>query len=275
MQMLLKDGKKLAFTLSYDDSTIHNNRFLEIINKYGLKCTFNLNSQKLVDEYEKDGTLFDGTLTLDEAKALYLGNGHEIAAHCLTHPWIADLSKPEIIREVSEDRRNLEKLFGVIVRGMAYPFGCCNAKTVEVLENCGIVYSRTTAATHKFDFPENPLLLDPTCHHEDERLFDLAKDFAQGPVRWGRCKLFYLWGHSFEFARNDNWQKLESFCEYISGRDDVWYATNIEIYDYVAAFERLNVSYDKSLVHNPSAVTVWFSEGGNVYKVGAGETAAL
>lgn len=275
MQMLLKDGKKLAFTLSYDDTTVSNNRFLEIINRYGLKCTFNLNSKRLVDQLEADGKIFDGTLTVGEAKKLYLGNGHEIAAHCLTHPWIADLPKPEMIYEVTEDRKNLEGIFDVIVRGMAYPYGCFNDKTVDALQSSGIVYSRTTLATRKFDFPENWLTLHPTCHHEDANLFDIAKSFVEDSPKWGRCKLFYLWGHSFEFDRNNNWERLEKICEYISGRDNVWYATNIEIYDYVKAYERLEVSYDKTLVHNPSAITVWFTEGGKAYEIKPGESIVL
>ena len=39
------NGKNKAFTFSFDDGVLQDIRFIELINKYGLKCTFNLNSE--------------------------------------------------------------------------------------------------------------------------------------------------------------------------------------------------------------------------------------
>ena len=41
------NGKKKAITFSYDDGVTQDIRFIELLNKYGLKCTFNLNSDLL------------------------------------------------------------------------------------------------------------------------------------------------------------------------------------------------------------------------------------
>lgn len=41
------DGKKKAITFSFDDGVTQDIRMIEILNKYGLKCTFNLNSEFL------------------------------------------------------------------------------------------------------------------------------------------------------------------------------------------------------------------------------------
>ena len=48
--MRFPNGKLKALTLSYDDGVEQDIKFVEILNKYGLKCTFNLNSGKYAPE---------------------------------------------------------------------------------------------------------------------------------------------------------------------------------------------------------------------------------
>ena len=43
----------------------------------------------------------------------------------------------------------------------------------------------------------------------------------------------------------------------ISGQDDIWYATNIEIVDYNDVFNRLQFAADNSFVYNPSVASAW------------------
>ena len=87
--------------------------------------------------------------------------------------------------------------------------------------------------------------------------------------------MFYLWGHSHEFHHDNNWNVMENFADAVGGCEDIWYATNIEIYDYVKAFESLQSNCDNSVVYNPSALTVWFEVDGEVLSIGAGETVNL
>lgn len=270
MQMRLKDGKEKVVTLSYDDGSIHDLRLIEIMNAYGIKGTFNINSSS-VNSASAD-SVDRRNVTWDEINRYYIEAGHEVAVHGLTHPWIADLSEQEILYEVTEDRKAIEANTGTIARGMAYPFGCFNDKTVNALKTAGIVYSRTTIPTAGFSFPDDWLRLPATCHHNEPRLSELADRFLNEPIKWNRPAMFYLWGHSFEFDRNDNWEIIENFCKQVSGRDDVWYATNIEIYDYVQAYKNLQVSYDGNTVHNPSAVSVWVNTHGNTVEIQSGET---
>lgn len=82
--------------------------------------------------------------------------------------------------------------------------------------------------------------------------------------------LFYLWGHSYEFEANDNWNVIEKFAEYVGNREDIWYATNIDIYNYVQAWKRLEFSSDGRRVYNPSATEVWFEKDGRMYSVKPG-----
>ena len=144
------------------------------------------------------------------------------------------------------------------------------------MKKCGICYCRTTKSTEEFKFPTEWLTLHPTCHHKNPRLMELAEKFVTGRCRRA-CDnwMFYLWGHNYEFDHNDNWDIIEKFAEYTGGREDIWYATNIEIYDYVKAYENLQTSVDKRIVYNPSAIDVWVYINNDTYVVKAGETICL
>ena len=78
-----------------------------------------------------------------------------------------------------------------------------------------------------------------------------------------------------EFHNDNNWEVIEEFAEYIGGRDNIWYATNIEIYDYVTAYRRLERSYDDTIIHNPSVIDVWVEINDNTYCIKGGETITL
>lgn len=273
MFMKLKDGKSKVLTLSYDDAVVQDIRLIGLMNKHGLKGTFNINTGCYFPEDKERKPSSHMRMRLSEAMDLYIGSGQEVAVHALTHPYLERMKPADVMYEILEDRKNIEKQYGTLARGMAYPYGTYNDAVVEVLGLSGICYSRTTKSTEKFGFPENWLTLHPTCHHNHPKLMELARNFAEGKALNAQvCQMFYLWGHSYEFDNNDNWNVIEEFAEYMGGREDIWYATNIEIYDYVKAYERLQVSVDHRIVHNPSDIDVWFWEKGETYCVKAGQT---
>lgn len=210
-----------------------------------------------------------------EALELYKDSGHEVAVHALTHLFLERISGAELINEIVEDRKNIERDYKTIARGMAYPFGTYSDGVIETLKSCGICYSRTTKATESFNFPKNWLELNPTCHHRDAKLMSLAKQFVEEEPGNNQCWMFYLWGHSYEFDNNDNWEVIEEFASYTGEKNDIWYATNIEIYDYVKAFESLQISFDKKIIHNPSVTDVWVCENGKTFVIKGGETVFL
>lgn len=259
-------GKPKALTLSYDDGVEQDVRLMALMKKHGLKGTFNLNSGLFAPE----GTVYPaGTIhrrmSLSQALDLYKDSGMEVAVHGLTHPFLEQLTPAECTREVIADRENLEREFGGIVRGMAYPYGTFSDTVVECLKACGIVYSRTVISSDSFALPTDWLRLEATCHHDDPRLMELAARFVEetpDKTPWNRKPwMFYLWGHSYEFEANGNWDLIEKFAEYTAGKDDIWYATNLEIYDYIEAWHRLVVSADGTRIYNPTAYTLWYSAG--------------
>ena len=273
--MCWKDFKRKAVTLSYDDGVVFDRRLIEIMDKYGLKGTFNLNSGYFATEKN------ERKLTQDEAVELYKNSPHEIAVHGVKHLALTAVDEGVATYDIIVDRKNLESLFGRVVKGMAYAYGAFDDKTVEVLKRCGISYARTTVSTESFDVPTDWLRMPATCHHGNPRLMELAKKFVEEPehsyILLKRPRLFYLWGHSYEFNDNDNWEVIEEFAKYIGNREDIWYATNGEIYDYVKAYDNLEYSADGKIVRNPSALGVYIKDlqTWKEYYIPSGETVVL
>lgn len=223
---------KKAVTFSYDDGICQDRRLVEIFNKYGLKCTFNLNTG--IQSPESCFDIENVHISRMEQEGLEeLYRGHEIALHGYTHASPSGVTEQEDVAKALEqeylwDARNIEKLYGKYPVGMAYAYGDCPSTVVEYLKSIGIKYGRTVGSTHKFQMPENPMLLEATCHHNDEKLFELAEEFLQAEGNEEEPMLFYVWGHSYEFDVNDNWDRIEKFCQMISGQKDVFYGTNAQ-----------------------------------------------
>ena len=219
---------KKAVTFSYDDGITEDRRLVEIFNKYGMKCTFNLNTgiQSEESKFDIEG-LEIKRMNQDGLKELY--KGHEIATHGLTHSGLYHLTDEELEYELLTDSKNIEKIYGKYPIGMAYAYGDCDERIASMVEKIGLKYGRTVISTHNFSLPKNPIMLEPTCHHNDELLFELADKFLNAEVdENSEPMLFYIWGHSYEFDVNDNWDRIEKLCEILSGKDDVFYGTNAE-----------------------------------------------
>lgn len=256
------NGVHKALTISYDDGRVHDRRFVGKLNEYGLKGTFHLNSGFLGKE---------GYITAEEVAALY--TGHEVSAHTVDHPFLEQSPIEQIVQEISEDRKVLESLTGYPVRGMSYPFGTYNDQVVSMLPALGIEYARTVASHGKFHMPDDFLRWHPTCHHK--LMVEHAESFITLEQRHSRMALFYVWGHSYEFENDNNWEIIDRFGETISGRSDIWYATNAEIVAYMQALERLRYTADHRLVHNPSAMSVWISVEGESVEIPGGQLVKL
>ena len=256
-------GKYKVLTMSYDDGTKSDRRLVEIFNKYAIKGTFHLNAG-VIDGY-------DSKIQFNEIKELY--SGHEVSAHTYTHPTIARCPMPLVIEQILKDRSGLERACGYAVRGLSYPNRSVTSDIVDVLSHCGIEYARTGNSTGGFSMPDNFLLWNPTCHHK-ENIAKLGKEFLSLKKPW-YLFMMYVWGHSYEFDNDNNWELIEEFCKMMGGHDDIWYATNIEIVDYMKVAKNLKFTVDMDKVYNPSAIEVWISVDGIVYKINPGETVEI
>ena len=274
-------GKFKVLTFSYDDGKIEDRRLVKLFNKFNLKATFNLNTG-----------IIDPAIRIPQEEWPELYKGHDIAVHTFTHPTMIRLNNYNALREILDDKDNLEKIFKRPIYGLAYPNGSYDNRIIDIAKSVGIKYARVTndkyAATkaaeayaanaegpmllgdeNGFSMPEDYMRWVPTCHH-NHNLVDFGKKFM-ALTKKQYLYMMYVWGHSYEFDNHDNWNVIEDFCAYMGGRNDIWYATNIEIIDYMDAARRLIFSADCRRVYNPNAISVWLEiDGDTVIEVKGG-----
>jgi peptidoglycan/xylan/chitin deacetylase (PgdA/CDA1 family) len=275
--MLFPGGKSKALILSFDDGNVADKQLVKLMNDYGVVGTFHLNSNKL-------GT--KDYLTKEEIKTIY--KGHEVSGHTANHPNLTSLSKIDVIYEVLEDRKELERLLGYPVRGMSYPFGNTNDFVIEAISGLGIEYARNVGDTYNFSIPADFLEWQPTIHlfgktnyipndtvndrRELTHFYQLINDF----INTKELALLDVWGHSWEMGNNQSkWDETEKCFKLLANNPSIYYATQIDIVDYINAFRNLKFSVEKNIVYNPGSKIVFFRKNGKVYSIPSGATIYL
>lgn len=272
-------GRAKALTLSYDDGCFLDRKLVELMRNAGVKGTFNISANCLRSDDEPVNTSnVYQHMTNAECLETYRPDICEVAIHGYDHNQLPDMDSASVCGQILDDRRSLEAMFDRQIHGMAYPYGSFNDTVVEIAKLCGIRYSRTTVSTEKFTMPKSKdewLRLPATCHHKNPRLMELCEKFLY-MEKHRQPQMFYLWGHTYEFGEKDNWYVIEEFFDKMKGHDDIWYATNMEIYQVWEDFQRLETSADGSRIYNPNLRSVWFATfKGDVYEVKPGQTVTL
>ena len=273
-------GKAKAVTFSYDDGVVQDKRLAEIFDKYGLKATFNFNCERARKfNYSKE-----------EIQEYFLSKGHEIAVHGAHHRANGHTRTIEGIKEVLECRLDLEERCDAIIRGMAYPDTGINLMgnfgTYEQIKNylteLDIAYARTLGGDNdSFMLPQDFHAWMPTAHHKNPQIMEYVDKFLSLDISdkmyYARRvpRLLYIWGHSYEFDKDNNWELMEEICSKLSHNDEIWYATNIEIYDYVQAYKSLQYSANGRKVYNPTLYTIWLDVDAKLHSVKPGETICI
>ncbi len=231
MEEIMFQGKRKAITFSFDDGVTQDRRLIALLDKYGLKASFPLNSSSLGKPGHIDYGPFHAShnkVAPEEVRSLY--QHHEVLVHTVHHPDLIQCDEATIIHEVEDDRKALESLWGKPIIGMAYPFGTYDEKVVKTIRNqTKVLFSRSIWATFDYRLPEQWLIWRPTVHALDfEHLFDLAEKFIA--LDTPEDALFYIWGHAYEFDFSDTWERFEAFLKIISFKKDIFYGTNGEVY---------------------------------------------
>ncbi len=251
-------GFAKALVVSMDDGRLQDRRLVPLLESHGIRGTFHLNSGKLGEP---------GYIGADEVATLYAK--HEVSTHSVRHPYLTSLARDEIAFEIGEDRAALTRLSGQDVRGHAYPFSVYNDTVIEVLREQGIVYARNGSRTPEFQLPGQLLAWKPSCHHTGAA--DLADAFLSRSD--DDLSLFFVYGHSYEFdsgAPTNNWDYLESLAERLGGRDDIWYATAIEVAEYIRALRAVTPSLAEDRLYNPGPADLWLRADRSPVKLPAG-----
>ena len=256
-------GKKRVLTFSYDDGCENDERLITLFNKYGVKSTFHLNGVKYLNINNEEA-----------ARLRNLYKGHEVACHTLRHGWPSRMPQQSVVLETLEDRKILEGIFGYPILGMSYPSGSYDEKSIDAMRACGIVYSRTVASTRSFGMPTRFMEWHPTCHHVGA--LELSDGFLANLDSMWTSPLFYIWGHSSELRTEEDWSLMEKLLSKMANNEKIWYATNIDIYNYMMAQSLLQISADETVFFNPSGIDVWVEKNKTeIIKIPAGTTVTL
>ena len=254
-----------AVTFSFDDGTFYDVFLVDMMNKYGLKCTFNLNTGIFGATAHIDfGTKIVYHNRLSEEQTGMLYKGHELASHSLHHPLLINQSKEFLDYEVLEDIKNLDRITGEKTVGFVYPGGPHDDFTDAYLKD-KVLYARSASANHSFELPDSFVPFDPTVFFLEDDFVKMSEEYlASDPdhITW-----LYIWGHSYEFELGDTYKNLDHVCKLISERTDVWCSTNRDVIDYVNCARALKSVGDELI--NDSHREVYVEYGGKKLTVKA------
>ena len=246
-------GKKKAFNITYDDGVLQDIRFVELLNKYQIKGTFNLNSALMENGFEwihERGCVVK-RITTQEAKSLY--KGHEVASHTLTHPYMENLAKEEILYELSQDKKKLEKLFDKAIQGFAIPFDYYSDLIENCVKECNFEYARISEESYSFIPQKDFYKWRATIFHCNDKLESFVKEFIETEEE---LALFQIVGHSYDLDVENKWDEMEDIFRIVSCQDDILPMTTIELIRYLKSME--NVDCTEEYILNKSDMSLWF-----------------
>ena len=287
-------GRAKAVTFSFDDGVIEDAWLAAELRRRGLRGTFNINAGLCTHDapdYEKLDVSYFPVKSIQRRmtrRELWDAFGEgvdageiEIACHAYTHAQLTLLDPGAVMWELTRDRAALEAITGAPVRGFAYPQGAASDAVAAALVSCGLAYGRLAWSSKTYALPEDPYRFAPTCHFLEEDARTLAEQYValsvtEGVFGWHtQPTLCYIWGHSYEMRTDDDYARAAALLDTVAGHDDIWYPTNIEWFDYKAAYDRLIFGIDRTTVQNPSAIPVWVLANGQIRKIAPGATVRL
>lgn len=270
IKKLYPGGKSKALNFSYDDGITQDVRFVELLNRYGLKGTFNLNSKLLLNGYEwvhECGMTIE-RLPKDGITSVY--EGHEIASHTATHPMMETISEEQILEEMVSDRRALEDIFGREVAGFALPFSYHDERVYRCSKAAGFEYARISEESFGFSIPEDFYRWKGTFFHLRPEMESYVENFLSTDQE---LALLHLVGHSYDLDVADMWERMEAVLRCLSEAKDVWSATHIEIVRYLRKMDQAVIT--EKYVTNNSDADLWFLMNGEIKVLHPGEKEEL
>lgn len=253
---------KKFFTVSFDDGLEQDKKTLELMRKYGIRGTFNLNSGLLgqkgdirylgrygIANAEKDrhkGGIWKyanaDRIPADEIRQVY--EGMELCTHGVHHMDMSKLTADELKEELLQDREALQRYTDLPVVGHAFPFGKSSRAAEQILKENGFLYARgvrSEKGKRGFAFPENPLNFRPTCWHVEGDMEKLLDQFIAAEPTDGNM-LFYLWGHGYEFdfaSLKALYTIYERMFDKLACHDEIIKCTNAEAFLGNKEYDRL------------------------------------
>ena len=266
IRKLYPGGKRKAFNITYDDGVVQDIRFVALLNKYALKGTFNLNSGLMAERFTwiHECGMPVTRMQPEGLRTLYLE--HEVASHTLTHPYMQGLSDEELSRQLGDDRRNLEILFGREVKGFAVPFDYYDDRIACCARNCGFEYARMSEVSLSYEPCKDWYHWKTGVYHIMPELVPFVEGFLTTDVELAVCQIV---GHSYDLDVLNLWDTMEDICAKVANRKDIWSTTNLELVRYLKAMEQAVIT--SAGIENRSKRELWFRADGKTVALNPGE----
>lgn len=201
--------------LTFDDGTIYDKKFIELLKKYNLPCTFNLNSGLENYVWNCDGVDIH-RLNLSDNVELY--KNFEVASHTFSHPFLTSLTKDQLIYEVQIDVNNLSNIFNKKINSFAIPFDQYNEEIINIIkDNTSVNNIRISNYSDEF-IPTDPYHIYISSRYNDDEFFDRYNRFKNNNLK---DSLFVIAGHSYEFEVYNQWDKIEHILYVLSQDKDI------------------------------------------------------
>lgn len=254
IRRLYPGGKAKAFHISYDDGVLQDVRFVELMNKYGLKGTFNLNSGLMETEFEWIHPNGMTVKRLPTGVVAELYQNHEVASHTLTHPYLSSLTEAQIMEEMARDKENLERLIGKPVLGFAGPFHHWGPEVVACAKRCGFEYARNAQERYCYAPPEEYYYWSAGCYHIMPGFRNFVEGFFETEEELALCQIV---GHTYDLDAEDLWDYMESVLKRVAEDESIASMTNIELVRYLKAMRTAVITAEG--IENPSDLPLWFA----------------
>lgn len=266
IRKLYPNGKAKAFNITYDDGVLQDVCFVELLNKYGLKGTFNLNSGLMETEFEWTHPNGMTVKRLPTGVVAELYQNHEVASHTLTHPYLSTLTEEEVMEEMARDKENLERLTGKPVLGFAGPFHHWGPMIVECAKRCGFEYARNAEERYCYAPPEDYFCWAAGSYHIMPGFRDFVEGFFDTEEELALCQIV---GHTYDLDAENLWGYMQSVLQRVAGDERILSMTNLELVRYLKAMRSVVIT--ENTISNPSNQPLWFEKDGKVICVEPGE----
>ena len=256
------NGKSKAFVLTYDDGVLQDVRLVLLLNRYGLKGTFNLNSLLMERDFVWHHETIGPVRRLHPSVAAHLYEGHEVASHSCTHPDLTNMSWEGLCYELGHDKYLLEQLTGKPVLGFGVPFDYYDGMAVDCVRHLGFVYGRGSEETRSYAPIWDPYRQQAGLFHLSEGLMEFVDGFLETDTELANCIIV---GHSYDLDAANLWETTEEICAKVAAAEDVLSMTHLELVEYQQAMAKAVVEGDR--VYNYSDRPLWFEINGIVTRV--------
>lgn len=255
IKKLYPGGKAKAFNITYDDGVLQDVRFVELMNKYGLKGTFNLNSGLMETEFAwtHPNGMTVRRLPTTAVAALY--QNHEVASHTLTHPCLSSLTEAEVMEQMAKDKENLERLTGKPVLGFGGPFSYWSPMIMDCARRCGFEYARNSEERYCYAPPEEYYAWSAGSYHIMPGFHDFVEGFFHTQEELALCQIV---GHSYDLDAENMWDDMEAVLKRVAEDESIASLTNLELVQYLKAMNSAVITDGE--IQNPSDLTLWFEK---------------